>query len=93
MNKIKQIVEEILKSQSLVKGYHGLEFWTTPSYSILELHIFFDGDQKISQVHNYLTDLEIQIKNTLKIDNLKEIILHSEPLKGRTGGIIFNSGK
>ncbi|MFX0188267.1 MAG: cation diffusion facilitator family transporter [Candidatus Hodarchaeota archaeon] len=93
LNKIKQNVEEILKLQPSVKGYHGLEFWTTSNYCILELHIFFDGDQKISQVHNYLTDLEIQIKNTLKIDNLKEIILHSEPVKGRTGGIIFNSGK
>jgi len=93
LNEIKRFVEEILKSKSFVKGYHGLEFWTTFNNCILELHIFFDGEQNIAQVHNYLTDLENQIKNKLKIENLTEIILHSEPLKGRKDGIIFNSGK
>jgi cation diffusion facilitator family transporter len=93
LKEIKRNVEEILKSQPYVKGYHGLEFWTTSNYCILEIHIFFDEDQNIAQIHNYLTDLEEQIKNKLKIDNLQAVILHSEPSKGRKGGIIFNSGK
>jgi len=93
INEIKHYVEEVLRSEPYIRGYHGFEFWTTHNYCILELHIFFDGDENISQVHNYLTDIEKKIRNKLKIDNLKEILLHSEPLKGRTGGIIFDSEK
>ncbi|TFG22803.1 MAG: cation transporter [Promethearchaeota archaeon] len=93
INEIKRNVEEVLRSEPYIRGYHGFEFWTTYNYCILELHIFFDGDENISQVHNYLTDIEKKIRNKLKIDNLKEIFLHSEPLKGRTGGIIFESEK
>ncbi len=93
INEIKRYVEEVLRSEPYIRGYHGFEFWTTYNYCILELHIFFDGDENISQVHNYLNDIEKKIRNKLKIDNLKEILLHSEPLKGRTGGIIFDSEK
>ncbi len=93
INEIKRYVEEVLRSEPYIRGYHGFEFWTTYNYCILELHIFFDGDENISQIHNYLTDIEKKIRNKLKIDNLKEILLHSEPLKGRTGGIIFDSEK
>jgi len=57
--------------------------------SILELHVFFDGSLNISRVHTLITSLEQQIKNSLKIENLTEVILHSEPFEGRTEGIIF----
>jgi hypothetical protein len=39
--------------------------------------------------HNIVSNLEQQIKETLKIENLTEIIIHSEPLEGRTDGIFF----
>ena len=91
MNEIKRVIEELLKSHSYVKGYHGFEFWATFNACILELHVFFIGDLNITQIHEYVTDLENDIKEKLKIDNLKEIIIHSEPLEGRKDGLIFNT--
>ena len=91
MKQIKQHVENILRSHPQVKGYHGFEFWTALNYCILEMHIFFDGDLNISIVHQYIEELEYKILDRLKIDNLQEIILHSEPLEGRIDGIIFDS--
>ncbi|MFX1447139.1 MAG: cation diffusion facilitator family transporter [Promethearchaeota archaeon] len=79
----------LLKSIPEVKGYHGLEFWTALDFCVLELHIFFDGLLNISQVHKLITNIEQKIKRTLNIENLTEIILHSEPLKGRSEGVIF----
>jgi divalent metal cation (Fe/Co/Zn/Cd) transporter len=90
MNEIKRIMEDILKSHSYIKGYHGFEFWATFNACILELHVFFKGDLNIMQVHDYITDLENDIRDKLKIDNLQEIILHSEPLEGRKNGIVFS---
>ncbi|MFX1287815.1 MAG: cation diffusion facilitator family transporter, partial [Promethearchaeota archaeon] len=69
----------LLKSIPEVKGYHGLEFWTALDFCVLELHIFFDGLLNISQVHKLITNIEQKIKRTLNIENLTEIILHSEP--------------
>ncbi|MFW9941315.1 MAG: cation diffusion facilitator family transporter [Candidatus Thorarchaeota archaeon] len=86
---INEVVEGVLKRHPQVKGYHGLEFWATLDSCILEIHIFFDGSQNISQTHNYISELEINIKEELGIDNLDTIILHSEPIEGRTNGIIF----
>lgn len=79
----------LLKSIPEVKGYHGLEFWTALDFCVLELHIFFDGFLNISQVHKLITNIEQKIKKTLNIENLTEIILHSEPLEGRSEGVIF----
>jgi divalent metal cation (Fe/Co/Zn/Cd) transporter len=82
-------IEDILKSHPDVKGYHGFEFWTLLDSNVIEIHVFFDGTLNISKIHEYTTDLEKRILN-LKIENLKEIILHAEPLVGRTDGTIFN---
>ncbi|MFX1275180.1 MAG: cation diffusion facilitator family transporter [Promethearchaeota archaeon] len=89
MNEIQNQVENVLRNYKKVKGYHGLEFWTAIDHCVLELHVFFEGNLNISEVHEFITDIEKDIKTTLKIANLKDIILHSEPLKGRTDGIIF----
>jgi cation diffusion facilitator family transporter len=82
-------VEKVLKSQSEVKGYHGFECWATSDLCILELHIFFDEDLNISYVHDIVTELEKKIKKSVNIKGLNEVILHSEPLKGRTKAILF----
>lgn len=82
-------LESLLKSNPEVKGYHGLEFWEALDFCTLELHVFFDGSLNISKVHNIVSNLEQQIKETLKIENLTEIIIHSEPLEGRTDGVFF----
>ncbi|GAJ14238.1 unnamed protein product, partial [marine sediment metagenome] len=82
-------LESLLKSIPEVKGYHGLEFWAALDFCALELHVFFDGSLNISKVHNIVSNLEQQIKESLKIENLTEIIIHSEPLEGRTDGTFF----
>ena len=86
---IQDSLSNLLKSIPEVKGYHGLELWAALDFCILELHIFFKGALNISRVHILITEVEQQIKNTLKIDNLTEVILHSEPIEGRTDGVIF----
>jgi divalent metal cation (Fe/Co/Zn/Cd) transporter len=90
MNEMKRVIKEVLRSHSYVKGFHGFEFWATTNACVLELHVFFQGELNITQIHEYTTDLEREIKDNLKIDNLQEIILHSEPLEGRKDGTIFN---
>ncbi len=86
---IRQSVEEELRAHSHVRGYHGLEFWATFDYCILELHVFFDGSLNISQTHNFVTELEEKIREKLGIDNLDTIFLHSEPIENQKKGIIF----
>ncbi len=86
---IQSSLDSLLKSIPEVKGYHGLEFWAALDFCILELHVFFNGALNISRVHTLITVVEQQIKNTLKIENLTDIILHSEPFEGRTEGTIF----
>lgn len=91
IERIKEVVEEVLKQHSQVKGYHGLEFWATLDYCILELHIFFDGSLNISQTHNYISEIEKNIRDELGIDNLDSVFLHSEPMENRTDGILFKN--
>ena len=89
IKQISEVVEEVLRKHEYVRGFHGLEFWATLDYSILEIHIFFDGSLNISQTHEYITELEISIREKLGIDNLDTILLHSEPIEGRKVGVIF----
>ncbi|MBN1799861.1 MAG: cation diffusion facilitator family transporter [Candidatus Lokiarchaeota archaeon] len=89
MSEIRTAIEKILRIHGDIKGYHGLEFWTAVDYCVLEIHVFFDNDLNIADVHKSLTIIEEEIKTILKIENLKEVILHSEPIKGRTDGIFF----
>ncbi|MHA1931015.1 MAG: cation diffusion facilitator family transporter [Promethearchaeota archaeon] len=91
LQQIKEVVEIVLKQHSQVKGYHGLEFWATFDYCILEVHIFFDGSLNISQTHNFITELERDIRDELGIDNLDSIFLHSEPFEDRTDGVLFKN--
>ncbi|MBY9002423.1 MAG: cation diffusion facilitator family transporter [Candidatus Lokiarchaeota archaeon] len=86
---IQKSLENLLRSTKEVRGYHGLEFWTTSDFCILELHIFFDGVLNISKVHKIVSFLEQDISEILKQENVSEIILHSEPVEGRTDGILF----
>ncbi|MHA2289622.1 MAG: cation transporter dimerization domain-containing protein [Promethearchaeota archaeon] len=86
---IQTTLHSLLKSIPEIKGYHGLELWTALDFCVLELHIFFDGALNISKVHDLITKVEQKMKNALQIENLREIILHSEPLEGRSEGIIF----
>ena len=82
-------LHSLLKSIPEIKGYHGLEFWAALDFCVLELHVFFNGALNISRVHALITEVEQKIKYTLNIENLTEVILHSEPFEGRTDGTIF----
>ena len=89
IQQISENVEEVLRAHSHVKGYHELEFWATLDYCVLELHVFFDGSLNISQAHEYISELEIKIRDKLGIDNLDTIFLHSEPIEDQKQGIFF----
>ena len=89
IRQISEEVEAVLRSHPQVKGYHGLEFWATLDYCILEVHVFFDGSLNISQTHEYISELETNIREKLGIDNLDTIFLHSEPIEDQKKGIIF----
>ncbi len=89
IQQISEEVEEVLRTHPHVRGYHGLEFWATMDYCILEIHVFFDGSLNISQTHEYVSELEIKIRDKLGIDNLDTIFLHSEPIEDRKEGVIF----
>jgi len=91
LQQIGEIIEVVLRKHPQVRGYHGLEFWATLDYCILEIHVFFDGSLNILQIHNYISELEKSIRNELGIDNLDSIILHSEPIEDRVDGILFNN--
>jgi len=86
---IRKIIEKILRKNPKVKGYHGLECWSAFDFCILELHVFFKGSENISKIHGIITSLESEIKDNVNLENLREIILHSEPTEGRTEGIFF----
>jgi cation diffusion facilitator family transporter len=80
LNEIKLKVKHIIKSETEVKDFHGLEVWRALDTCILELHVLFDGNLNISKVHDIITNLENKIRRSLEIENLDEIILHSEPI-------------
>ena len=89
VEEIRENVINILRSKPYVKGFHGFELWKVSNKCIIELHVFFDGNINISVIHNYLLELENSIREKITIRNLEDIILHSEPFKGRTDGTFF----
>ncbi len=89
IEQISEIVEKVLRSHPQVKGFHGVEFWATLDYCVLEAHVFFDGSLNISQTHSYISELETELREELGIDNLDTIFLHSEPIEGQKEGVIF----
>jgi divalent metal cation (Fe/Co/Zn/Cd) transporter len=87
--KIKEKILNILKSKPYVKGFHGFELWSVSENYLIEVHVFFDGNLNISIIHDYILELAALIREKININNLEDIILHSEPYKGRTDGIFF----
>jgi divalent metal cation (Fe/Co/Zn/Cd) transporter len=89
IKQVSEIVESVLKKHPQVRGFHRVEFWATLDYCILEVHVFFDGSLNISKIHNYISQLEVSIREELGIDNLDRIFLHSEPIEGQKEGVFF----
>ncbi|MFX0023692.1 MAG: cation diffusion facilitator family transporter [Candidatus Hermodarchaeota archaeon] len=89
IRQISESVESVLRKHPQVKGYHRMEFWATLDYCILEAHIFFNGSLNISEIHNYISEIEDDIREELGIDNLDTIFLHSEPIEDQKEGTFF----
>jgi cation diffusion facilitator family transporter len=89
IQQISDSVEDVLRRHPKVKGYHRIEFWATLDYCVLEAHIFFDGSLNILKIHNYISELEKNVREELGIDNLNTILLHSEPIEDQREGTIF----
>lgn len=81
INEIRQKIKQIFNSEAEVKDFHGLEVWRALDSCILELHVLFDGNLNIAKVHDVITNLENKIRTNLRIEDLNEIILHSEPIE------------
>jgi cation diffusion facilitator family transporter len=77
---INQKIKNVFNTVAEVKDFHGLEVWRALDSCILELHVLFDGNLNIAKVHDIITNLEGMIRKNLQIENLDEIILHSEPI-------------
>jgi divalent metal cation (Fe/Co/Zn/Cd) transporter len=45
--------------------------------------VLFDGNLNISKVHDLISDIEQKLKKSLFLENLKEIIIHSEPVNDK----------
>jgi cation diffusion facilitator family transporter len=80
---IKEDIGKILKSIPEVKDFHKIEVWNALGSCILELHVLFDGNLNISKVHDLISDIEQKLKKSLFLENLKEIIIHSEPVNDK----------
>ena len=81
VNEIRKKIKQIFNSEVEVKDFHGLEVWRALDACIIELHVLFDGNLNIAKVHDIITKLESKLRKKLQIENLDEIILHSEPIE------------
>lgn len=71
-----QIIEEILKNNSVIKGYKNLKGRKSGSSKKIEVTIQFNPEMKIVCCHNICDQIENEIKNKLQEVT---IIIHSEP--------------
>lgn len=71
-----QIIEEILKNNSVIKGYKNLKGRKSGSSKKIEVTIQFNPEMKIVCCHNICDQIENEIKNKLQDVT---IIIHSEP--------------
>ena len=71
-----QIIEEILKNNSVIKGYKNLKGRKSGSSKKIEVTIQFHPDMKIVCCHNICDQIENEIKNKLQDVT---IVIHSEP--------------
>ena len=80
---VKEEIAKVLKLVPEVKDFHKVEVWNAFQLCTLELHILFDGDLNISKVHDLISDIEQKLKRELVLENLRDIIIHSEPLNSK----------
>lgn len=69
-------IEEILKKNSVIKGYKNIKGRKSGQYKDVELTLLFNPDMKISCAHNICDQIENEIKSSLGQVNT---IIHAEP--------------
>ena len=69
-------IEEILKKNSVIKGYKNIKGRKFGQYKDVELTLLFNPDMKISCAHNVCDQIENEIKSSLGQVNT---IIHAEP--------------
>ena len=69
-------IEEILKKNSVIKGYKNIKGRKSGQYKDVELTLLFNPDMKISCAHNVCDQIENEIKSNLGQVNT---IIHAEP--------------
>ena len=69
-------IEEILKKNSVIKGYKNIKGRKSGQYKDVELTLLFNPDMKISCAHNVCDQIEKEIKSSLGQVNT---IIHAEP--------------
>lgn len=69
-------IEEILKKNSVIKGYKNIKGRKSGQYKEVELTLLFNPDMKISCAHNICDQIENEIKKNLGQVNTT---IHAEP--------------
>ena len=69
-------IEEILKKNSVIKGYKNIKGRKSGQYKDIELTLLFNPDMKISCAHNVCDQIENEIKSNLGLVNTT---IHAEP--------------
>ena len=69
-------IEEILKRNSVIKGYKNIKGRKSGQYKDIELTLLFNPDMKISCAHNICDQIENEIKKNLGQVNTT---IHAEP--------------
>ena len=71
-----QRIRKIIESVPEVKGCHCLRTRRSGSYKLLDVHVLFDGNMHLSQVHAICDELEQLIRKEL---GTFDIMIHPEP--------------
>lgn len=71
------IIGKIILEHEGLKGYHNLRTRKSGSYKLLDVHVTFNKDMHLEQVHNICDDIEHKIRN--KFGGF-DITIHPEPV-------------
>ncbi len=80
LEQITKNIQDVLNKFPHIKGFHDLECWRFMDGHILELSVLFNPDINIAEAHHIISMLEKDIKLEVSLENLKDVIIHPEPL-------------
>lgn len=71
------VIGKIILGHEGLKGYHNLRTRKSGSYKLLDVHVTFDKDMHLEQVHNICDDIEQKIRKQF---GGFDITIHPEPV-------------